>query len=123
MTEANPGRIRRSVRALLTLRSMRALLACVLVEAEVYFVVLLTRSGQDPSGCADTCWSDQDIAAVWGLGVVAPLAVGQLVFGGIAVALAARKGDRGIPTGLFAWFGATALTAALLFGTWFLQTT
>lgn len=118
-----PRRTPRSVRALLALRSARTLLTCVLVEAAVYFVVLLTQSGQDPSECADPCLSDQDYAVGWGYLVVAPLAVGQLVFGGIAVALAARKGDQGIPTGLFAWFGATALTAVLLFGTWVLQAT
>ncbi|WP_433007479.1 hypothetical protein [Kribbella sp. CA-294648] len=97
------------------------LISCVAIEVVAYFVVLLTRSRQEPAGCDDYCWSDWDFAVGWGYLVVAPLVAGQLVVGGIAVARAASKDSRGISTGLLAFFGATALTLLLLFGVYYLQ--
>lgn len=100
---------------------MRALVSCVVIEVVAYFVVLLTRSRREPAGCSDYCWSDWDFAVGWGYLVVAPLAVGQLLFGGIVIALAARKDDRGIAAGLVAFTSSTALTLLLLFGVYYLQ--
>jgi hypothetical protein len=102
---------------------VRALVSCVVIEVVAYFVVLLTRSRREPAGCSDYCWSDWDFAVGWGYLVVAPLVAGQLVFGGFAVARAARIDSRGISTGLLAFFGATALTLLLLFGVYALQST
>jgi hypothetical protein len=104
-----------------TPRSVTALLTCVVLEVVAYLVVLLTRSRREPVGCGDDCWSDWDYAAGWGYLVVAPLVAGQLVLGGLAIARAARGGDRGIATGLLAFFLATALTLLLLFGVYYLR--
>ena len=114
MSRPRPGQTPRSVLALLT---------CVTIEAAAYFVWLLTQSTQDPANCDEYCWSDRDIAWIWGAFGAAPLVVGQLIFGGIAIALAARKDNWGIPTGLLAFLGATALTLPLMYLIYFLQTT
>lgn len=112
-----------SLHELRTSRSVRTLVSCVGIEVVAYFVVLLTRSRREPVGCGDNCWSDWDFAVGWGQLVVAPLAVGQLFFGGIVIVLAARKDDRGISAGLVAFMSSTALMLALLFGIYFLQST
>lgn len=102
-------------------RSALTLVSCVVVEVVVYFVVLLTRSKQDPLDCNDYCWSHWDYAVGWGYLVVAPLAVGQLLFGGIVVVLAARQDNRGVSAGLIAFVSSTALMVALLCGFYILQ--
>jgi hypothetical protein len=104
-------------------RSALALLTCVVVEVVAYFVVLVTRSRREPVGCGDYCWSDWDLALGWGYLVVAPLAAGQLLFGGLVIVLAARQGNRGISVGLVAFVSSTALMAALLYGFYILQST
>ncbi|WBQ07319.1 hypothetical protein [Kribbella sp. CA-293567] len=102
-------------------RSAVTLLSCVVLEGVVYFVWLLTSSKVEPLGCDDHCLSGRDIAAGWGLLVIAPLAAGQLLFGGVTVALTARKGDRSVFAGLLGFFAGTALTLPILFFVYYLQ--
>lgn len=97
------------------------LLSCVGIEVVAYFVVLLTRSRREPVGCDEYCWSDWDYAVGWGLLVVAPLAVGQLLFGGIVLVLGARNDQRGISAGVVAFVSSTALMVALLYGFYILR--
>jgi hypothetical protein len=102
-------------------RSLRAFLLCVAAELAAYFVVLLTRSTQEPPNCDDYCMTDRDIALFWGLLVAAPVVIGQFVVGGILIALAARKDNWSLAAGLYAFVGSTALMVALVYGYYTLQ--